>query len=364
MRYALILAGGAGLRLWPMSQRSRPKQLIPFIGGRTLLEVATDRLKGLVAPDRQYVCAGLAHREAIMKVLPDWPGRQFLGEPTGRDTLNAIGFSIAVIAKRDPEAVIGVFTADHVIEPAGEFQKIVDAGYAVVERNPATLLTFGITPDVPSTGYGYLELAGELEGGARRVKCFQEKPCAEVAERYLEAGPQRYLWNSGMFVWKASTLLDCIRRYEPETHAALMEIAGAWDSPREREVLEATYPQLKKISVDYAVMEPASHDEQVSVAAIPMTLRWLDVGSWPSYAKVCPHDEHGNAVAATSAIVRDSRNNLVASTDPGHLVALMGCDDLVIIHTSKVTLICPASQAEAIKQLRQSVEEQFGEEYV
>ena len=222
-----------------------------------------------------------------------------LGEPCGRDTLNAVGFSAAVLARRDPEAIIAVFTADHIIEPVDQFQAIVDAGYALVEKHPETLVTFGIAPDQrrPS-GYGYLELGEPFDGSARRLRQFREKPDLETAQQYFEAGPERFLWNSGMFVWRAATLLDCIRRYAPENHAGLMRIADAWDTPRRQAVLEEVYPTLKKISVDYAVMEPASRDPAVTVAAIPMPLRWLDVGSWPSLAETCPRDEHGNALAA------------------------------------------------------------------
>ncbi len=364
MRYATILAGGSGVRLWPMSRKTLPKQLIPFIDGRSLLELAVDRLRGMVASDCQYVCAGVAHRKAIAKALGGWPEEQFLGEPVGRDTLNAIGFSSAVIARRDAEAVVAVFTADHVIEPAGEFRRIVNSGFELVERHPETLVTFGITPDGPSTGYGYLELGEVMEGDARLVHRFQEKPAAQVAQTYFAAGPQRYLWNSGMFVWKAATVLDCIRRYEPETHASLLAIASAWGTARRQEALGIVYPGLKKISVDYAVMEPAARDARVKVAAIPMDLKWLDVGSWPTYAKLCRGDDNGNAVAAAKAIVRGSRNNLVASSDPDHLVALVGCEDLIVIHTPRATLVCRASEAEAIKQLHQAIGEKFGEEYL
>jgi mannose-1-phosphate guanylyltransferase len=169
MRYALILAGGSGVRLWPMSRQATPKHLLPFIGGKSLLEIAAARLDSLVPAERCYICAGERHRAAILQALPSSRDR-FLGEPVGRDTVNAVGFSAAVIAREDPEAVIGVFTADHLIEPVDEFQKIVSRGYSLAERNPETLVTFGILPSFASTGYGYLELGGALEGGARLVE--------------------------------------------------------------------------------------------------------------------------------------------------------------------------------------------------
>jgi len=358
------MAGGAGLRLWPMSRNALPKQLVPFIGGRSLLESAAARLEGLIPPERRYICAGQAHREAILRALPGWSADRYLGEPVGRDTVNATGFSAAVIARRDPEAVIAVFTADHLIEPVDEFQRIVSNGYALVEQHPNTLLTFGIAPDTPSTAYGYLELGEELGGGARRVSRFHEKPDAETAHRYYEAGPGRYLWNSGMFVWRAATLLDCLCRYEPEIHGSLTKIAEAWDTSSRQAVLGQVYPGLKKTSVDYAVMEPASRDPLVRVAALPMRLRWLDIGSWPMYARTLERDDRGNAVAAAKVLVQDSKNTLVASSDPNHLVTVLGCEDLIVVHTPDATLICSRSQAEAIKQLHELVRRRFGDEYV
>ncbi len=347
-----------------MSRAGLPKQLIPFIGGKSLLQIAFDRLEGMVPAENRYICAGLHHADVICDSLAGFSRDRFLGEPVGRDTLNAVGYSAAVIAERDPDAVIAVFTADHIIRPADEFLKIVDHGFRLAEENADTLVTFGIAPTQAATGYGYLQLGDAIDGSARVVEQFKEKPAEDVARGYFAAGAEKYLWNSGMFVWRASTLLDCIRRYEPSNSAGLSRIAAAWQTPRRDAVLGEIFPTLKKISVDFAVMEPASRDPQVRVAAVRMPLQWLDVGSWPMFAETCAADESGNAIGAERSLLVDTRGTLVASDEPGHLIATIGCEDLIIIHTAEATLVCRKDCAESIKELHKLVGERFGAGYV
>ena len=357
------MAGGSGVRLWPMSRKSRPKQLLPLFKQKSLLELALERLEGLIPPERQFVCAGLCHKQAVLGALPGFATACFLGEPAGRDTLNAAGFSSAIASLRDPQAVIGVFPADHIIEPADQFREIVSRGYALAEQSPETLVTFGVQPAFASTGYGYLQLGETLAGGARRVEQFKEKPDGPMADRYFAAGPEKYLWNSGMFVWRAATFLDCIRRYAPVNYEGLARVADHWERPDRDTVLAEEYLRLPKISVDYAVMEPASRDSSVRVAAVPMPLRWLDVGSWTTFALTLPADAAGNAIAADTQIASASRGNLIVSSDPDHLIALHGCEDLIVVHSPDATLVCRRDQAEAVKQLQELVVKTFGEKY-
>ena len=366
MRYAVIMAGGAGTRLWPMSRTGRPKQLLRFITDgsgappRSLLQTAVQRLRGLLEPRQIYICTGASYAHQVLEDLPLLPESQILGEPMGRDTANAVGFSAAVLAKRDPEAAFAILTADHIITPVDAFQDSLRRAFEAVEKRPEYLLTFCITPTFPATGFGYLERGPALEGlpGVHKVVAFKEKPREDVARQYVASG--NYVWNAGMFVWKARTILEQLRIHLPAAHEGLMKIADAWDMPRQQEVLQAVYPTLPKISIDFAVMEKAPH-----VATIAMPVKWLDVGSWPSYAETLTADAQGNrsgAAALTSHL--DSHHILAVSETPGHLIATINCQDLIIIHTPRATLVCPAKDAEKIKQLVAQVEKHQGREFV
>jgi len=367
----MIMAGGAGTRLWPMSRADRPKQLLKFIEQpgdptpRSLLEIAALRLEGLIPPAQRFICTAEAYRSAILASLPEFANDHILGEPMGRDTVNAVGLAAAVFEKLDPDAIFAVLTADHIIEPVATFQRLMDLGFRLVEQDPTRLVTFSIKPTHAATGFGYVERGAALplpahsassdRNLAYRVQRFVEKPDLPRAQAYVESG--QFGWNSGMFIFSAATVLDCLRRFKPESHAGLMRIQAAWGTPDQRRVLSEVYPTLPRISVDYAIMEPASNDRQVSVATVLMDLTWLDVGSWPAYGQTLSADADGNRAGGTTLAAVASTGNLAVSSVPGHTIALLGCKDLIVVHTPGATLVMPASQAEKLKDLHGTLPE-------
>lgn len=344
MRHALILAGGSGTRLWPYSTAQTPKQLVPMLAGRSLLELSVERARAVA--DEVWLGAGEQLRGAVTAV-PGLAADRLILEPSGRDTLPAVALGCATILRNDPDAVVAVLTADHLIEPVQAFVSSLTAGFELAETVPEVLVTFGVVPTSPATGFGYLELGVAMTSAARRVTSFREKPGAVDAQAFVAAGPQRFLWNSGMFVWRAETLLAAVELFEPDTARLARAVAdGRTD----------LWTQIPKRSVDYGVMEPAATSSAFPVAAVPMQAGWLDVGSWPAYGDAVGRDGQGNAVTGP-AVLLDTADCVVATTGD-HLIALVGCRDLVVVHTAQATLVMPADQAQRVKDLHALVAQQ------
>lgn len=358
MRYVLIMAGGSGKRLWPLSRQDMPKQLLKVLGGKSLLRIAYERLEGLVPPERVLVCTGADYAHVVAAELPEVLAENILGEPEGRDSLNAVAWPAAVLATRDPEAVVAVVTADQIMHPVEAFQAALAEGFAVAEEDPSALVTFGVVPTSAHTGYGYLRHTEPLPGhpDVHAVAEFKEKPDLATAEHYLDSGS--YWWNAGMFVWRVSTLLEQLAQLHPDTHAQVTALAA------EPERLAEIYPRLLKISVDYAVMEPASQGRgSAHVVAVRLPITWHDVGGFASLSEQLPRDAQGNATQGVSVLV-DARDNLVINhAEDGRLVAVVGLSDTVIVQTPQITLVCPVSEAERIKELVAEVTERLGRSY-
>ncbi len=363
MEYGVIMAGGSGTRLWPLSRSNRPKQLLPVVHGKSLLRLSYERLRGLFPPERIYVCTGSKFTAQVLEELPELLKENVLGEPLGRDTANAIGFSAAVLAKRDPNAVMAVVTADHVIEPIDTFEQSLRTGFSVVEKDPHALVTFGIIPTHGHIGLGYIHRGEALPvAGAYGVRAFKEKPDKPTADRYVESG--QYYWNSGMFIWRADTVLNELKQHLPEGYAGWKTIVDAWDTPQQEAVLAKVYPTLPKISIDYAVMEPASQGKgSAHVATVETNVQWLDVGSWPALAETLDNDDSDNALDVDTCVLVDSYNNIIVSDDPGHLVTGIGVNDMIIVHTRDATLVCPKTEAQRVKELVDRVKQKFGNQH-
>ena len=359
MRFAVIMAGGAGTRLWPLSRKGTPKQLLRLIEGKSLLRIAFERLGDLVPPERVLICTGAPYADQVRAELPEVPAANILGEPEGRDSLNAVAWPAAVIAARDPDAVIAQVTADQLIEPVAVFTDALARAFEVAESDPSALVTLGVVPTSAHTGYGYLHRGAAVPGhqNTHRVIEFREKPDLVTASAYLASGD--YWWNAGMFVWRATTFLEQLALLHPASHTSVLELAA------HPERLQAIFPTLHKTSVDYGIMEPVSAGAgtaQVLVVALPV--QWRDVGGYASLAEILTHDAAGNAVIGSSVQLDASDNGIINTAGEDHLIGLLGCTGMVVVTTPTTTMVAPVEQAERVRELVALVRAQAGERYV
>ncbi len=333
--FAVLLAGGAGTRFWPLSRRSRPKQVLPVGGEAPMVRATLARLGDLVPPERVLVVTGEDQAAAVAGVLPEIPPENLVLEPAPRNTAPCIGLAAVEALGREPDAVLLCLPADHVMRPAAGFREAAARALARAD-GAGTLVTFGIEPTRPATGYGYIRRGEETAPGFFRVEEFREKPARERAEEYLAAGG--YLWNSGMFAWRADVFLEETDRYMPENGA---RFALLREDPSRRADL---FPRMEPRSVDYGILERTDRAE-----VLPLALRWDDVGSFAALARLVPGDEAGNH--ATGELLALDAHGLVTVAPEGHLVAALGVDDLVVVVTPDATLVCPRDRAEEVKSL-------------
>lgn len=357
MRYAVIMAGGPGRRLWPISRTNRPKQLLPLIGGKDLLSIAVERLAGVFENENILVITNAEYADQVVRALPQLPQENIVGEPDRRDTAVAIALAAELLAARDEDATMAMFTADHIIRPKEEFVRCVGLACEAAEANSDALVTFGIRPSWPHTGLGYVECDKALRDGLYEVRAFKEKPDHQAARRYVESG--KHYWNSGMFVWKLTGIRQALEEFLPQSLEKLAPVGrAARDGKDYTGMLKEIYPTLEKISIDYAVMEKAA-----KVLMVELTCQWLDVGDWPALADVSDLDEGGNAVVAENVALLDSFRNVIVS-DNGHLLAVVGMDDCIVVHSCDATLVCNKSDSQRLKQLVAMLEEKYGSKYL
>lgn len=354
MLYPVIPAGGSGTRLWPLSRADHPKFLIPLAAqGESLLQATRSRLAPLAPPERTYVVTGGPHVAEVARQLPDVPAGNLLVEPEPRDSCAAIGLAAAVIAQRDPEAVMGSFAADHVIKDRDAF--VAAVSQALDGARDGWLMTIGMKPNRPEAGFGYLHCGEEIGGGPiRRVTRFKEKPDQALAQEFVTSG--EYLWNASVFVWRVADFLAELAGQQPELHAGLVRIAAAWDTPRREAVLGEVWPGLPRIAVDYAVMEGAAAAGKV--ATVPGDFGWGDLGDFRNLGDLLPADPNGNVVLG-DVLETDVQDSVLVST-AGRQVAALGLRDVVIVDTPDALLVCARDRAQDVKQIVEEVRRRGG----
>ncbi len=341
--YALIMAGGGGTRLWPLSRRARPKQALTLVGERTMFEHAVDRIAPLFQPEEIFVVTGEEHLESLLLQAPELPRQNFLVEPVGQGTAPAIGLGAVHLRRRDPQAVMVVLTADHFIRDVETFRRALTAAAQVAEKGH--LVTLGITPSFPSTGFGYIqqgEQLYEVDGFAVfRAMRFTEKPSPETAFQMVESG--LYTWNSGMFIWRVDRIMEEFARQMPDLYDVLMQIDGVLGTPAYEPTLARLWPELVPQSIDYGVMEGAQ-----DVVVIPVDIGWSDVGNWSSMREILPADADGNVVVGEH-VGLETRNTIVFGGR--RLIATIGLEDMIIVDTDDALLICPVEREQEVREV-------------
>jgi len=356
MLYAVIIAGGSGTRFWPESRRKKPKQLLRIAGDRSLLRTTVERVLGLVSMERIMIVTIEEQCEQIRDEIPELGDVGLVVEPYGRNTAPCIALAAFKLAARDPHAVMLVLPADHIIGEVSEF--IACAKFAAdIGQEYGALVTFGIQPTRPETGYGYIKIGEKVFGSgdraAHRVDRFVEKPDRQTAAHYLAGGD--YLWNSGMFLWNVSTILDAFKEHLPDIYLGMNEISHRLNTTQEREVVSKVYPSFPSVSIDNGIMEIARN-----VLVIPLRVPWNDVGSWPALHEVWETDASGNS--ARGDVIQIGSKNCVVSAG-SRLVTLLGVNDLVVVETPDAVLVCHKDSAQDIKRL-QSVLVERGYEHL
>lgn len=344
---AVVMAGGVGTRFWPRSREKSPKQLLEIIGKGTMLQNTIRRLAPEIPPERTFVVTNRLQKAMVMKQMPALPEENVIDEPVGRNTAPCIGLVALHVRRIAPDAVMLVSPSDHIIHDDAEFLRVVDVAVDVAYQSQS-LLTIGITPTRPETGYGYIQIyneAGEhnpyLTRGVMRVKTFAEKPNLSTAQRFLASGD--FLWNSGMFVWRVDTILREIQKNLPDLFAELMKIDEAIGTPQYQQTLETVYGMIRGISIDYGVMEKSEH-----VYVIPGKFGWNDLGSWDEVARLAGKDTNENTITGT-VIQKDTRNTYIYS--PDRVVATVGIEDLIVVNTGDALLICKKGRSQDVKEI-------------
>ena len=359
--YAVIMAGGGGTRLWPVSRKETPKQLLPLLGQETLFQSTVARLEAMFPPERILVVTVAEQASVMQAQVPAIPVENYLIEPAPRGTASVVALAAAVLKQRDPQAMMAIQTADHHIRNRDLFNYLIKTALDVAEKD--YLVTLGITPTFPATGYGYIQqgepLAGDYKYPVYKVKRFKEKPDEVTAQKLLGSGD--HSWNSGMFVWRVDTILTEIEKQMPELFQAVNRIASAWNTSERDEVVRSHWQDLKSQTIDYGIMERAER-----VAVLPAGgLGWSDVGSWDSLFEVLLPDKDGNvATNKEHHLALDTHNTLVYSSGAERLVVTIGLDDIVVVDAGDVLMICKTDQSQKVRDVVEYLKKNKIEKYL
>lgn len=345
--YAVVPAGGSGTRLWPLSRASRPKFLLPLPGPRTMIQETIERLAPICGASSIFVMTGSAHAAPVARQLVDLPEQQIIVEPMARGSGPAIGLGVALAAHRDPEAVVGSFAADHYVERPDQFVETLRAAIELAEHD--YLVTIGIEPRHPETGYGYIrtgDAIGTFAGlSGNHVSEFKEKPDLQTAERYVASG--QYLWNASMFVWKASIFMEELRRLLPSIAAGIDEIVADWDSPERDATMTRVWSTMEDVTIDHGILERSNR-----VAVVPGGFGWSDLGDWHGVGAIINErntEPSEHVVVDADVIAVDSRNAVVFGN--GRQIAIVGLDDVIVVDTLDAVLVCNRSHAQQVKSV-------------
>lgn len=359
MRYCVIMCGGVGSRFWPFSREERPKQFLDFFGtGRSLLQMTFDRVRDIVPAERIILLTNRRYAPTIREQLPEVAEANILLEPARRNTAPCLCWAARHIAALDPEASMVVLPSDHLILKEGAFLDALRKGFDFVEKGDR-LLTLGIHPASPHTGYGYIQQAAKVEGWPDffKVKSFTEKPDLELAKVFVASG--EFYWNAGIFLWTASALLKAFATLDPETSTVFDRGEGLYATPDEQRFIDSVFPSAPSNSIDYAIMEKARN-----VYVETVDIGWSDLGSWKALFDTAPRDERGNVVRNDRLVLRDCSNTVFAVSDPNKLVVACGLKDYIVADAGNALLIYPVGEEQTIRQIVTDVKDRFGDEYI
>jgi len=358
--YAVIMAGGSGTRLWPLSRKGQPKQSLAIDGKNTLFQQAVQRLAGLFPEERILIVTVADQVAQLRDQVPSIPEENYIIEPLPRGTASVVGLAALAIQSRDPQGSMAILTADHLMRNAEHLRQLLRAAYAVAQKD--YLVTLGITPTFPATGYGYIEKGdglGNFEGvEAFEVKAFKEKPQLEVAEELVADG--HHVWNSGMFIWRVPTVMSEFERQMPDLFNKLKKIEGSWQNEQPKGMIEAVWPTIQPQTIDYGIMEHA-----MKVAVIPsIDLGWNDVGSWESLFDALDPDESGNIVLRGQQLTFDTSGTLICGENQDRLIVTVGVQDLIIVDTGNAILVCDRKQAQRVRDVVNYLKQDGREDYL